>query len=156
MTARHLGLEGAGPFHRVVTSPKKRAVETAVAMGFSIDATTEALLDVSRKIPELDSDTRSFSELHGKLARAMRDGSASRQYLLRLRDLFRKELEKIPDGARLLMVSHGGVVEWSALAVLPDAAALLGPAIETCEGIEIGYEDGEFRSVRALRLTGPA
>lgn len=151
-TARHLGLAGAGPFHRVVTSPKKRSVETAVAMGFAVDATTDALLDLSNKIPELDSESRSFYELSEKLPHVLREGSASRKYLLKMLDLFVKELEKAPEGARVLMVSHGGVVEWSALAAFPEGAALLGPAIETSEGIELAYKSGEFCGVRALRL----
>ena len=42
LLARRVGDE-LGPFDRVVTSPLPRCIETAVAMGFAVDETIEAL-----------------------------------------------------------------------------------------------------------------
>src|SRR5215217_30724 len=55
--ARTLGAE-LGPFHRVVTSPLARCVETAVAMGFAVDEEQPALAGedgLGESVPGLDN-----------------------------------------------------------------------------------------------------
>ncbi len=146
-TARSVG-EHAGPFARVVTSPKKRAIETAVAMGFAIDETTSVLKDVPEELNAFVPYDAGFAAFYASIAKTPH----AERYLRKLRALFERELEKVPDGGRLLVVSHGGVVEWSALACLPEMAKALGNPIDKCEAIEVTWDDGQFRSVKALRL----
>ncbi len=146
-TARRVG--GNGPrFARVVTSPKKRAIETAVAMGFAIDETVPVLRDIPEELNDFVPYDAGFSALFSAISQT----PLAEKYMRKLRELFENELEKIPDGGRLLVVSHGGVVEWSALACLPELARALGNPIDKCEAIELSWEDGKFISVKALRL----
>jgi broad specificity phosphatase PhoE len=144
--ARKLG-NSAGPVARVVTSPKKRAVETAVAMGFAIDDTIDVLKDIPEALNDYISHDAGFAAFYEAIA----ETPEADRFLRKLRNVFERELEKIPDGGRLLVVSHGGVVEWSALACLPELARALGNPLETAEGIELTWDRGKFVSVRALR-----
>lgn len=146
-TARRLG-EKIGPFARVVTSPKKRAIQTAVAMGFAIDETVSLLEEIPESLNDLAPWNTGFSALYEK-----RNGSTSgEKYLKKMRTFFESALERIPDGGRILVVSHGGVVEWSAIACAPEKARTLGNALDTCEGVELFWRDGQFYDAKALRV----
>jgi hypothetical protein len=133
----------------VITSPKKRAIETAVAMGFAVDDTIPLLKDVPEALNDFVPDNAEFSSLFEALSRNADAG----RYARKLRTLFERELEKIPEGGRLLVVSHGGVVEWSAIACLPERARRLGNPIDKCEAVELAWENGIFTEVRTLRLS---
>lgn len=145
--ARRLG-ETAGPFHRVVTSPRKRAIETAVAMGFAVDETASVLKDIPKALESVVPHDAGFAAFYAAISKT----PEAEKYMARLRAFFENELEKIPDGARLLVVSHGGVLEWSALACLPEKARGLGGPLDKCEAVEISWEKGKFVGVKALRF----
>jgi broad specificity phosphatase PhoE len=145
-SARILGSR-RGPFARVVTSPKKRAIETAVAMGFAIDATESLLKDVPEKLNDIVPHDAGFAAFH----QAISETEHANRYMEKLRSFFEQELEKIPDGERILVVSHGGVVEWSALACLPEVAKTLGNPIDKCDAIELTWSKGKFTALKALR-----
>jgi broad specificity phosphatase PhoE len=146
-TARKVGAS-CPRFARVVTSPKKRAIETAVAMGFAIDETATILKDIPEDLNAFISYDAGFSALFS----AISETPLAEKYMRKLRELFENELEKIPEGGRLLFVSHGGVVEWSALACLPELARALGNPIDKCEAIELSWEKGKFISLKDIRL----
>ncbi|MBS1962095.1 MAG: histidine phosphatase family protein [Bdellovibrionales bacterium] len=145
--AREVG-EKAGPFARVISSPKRRAVETAVAMGFAVDETYSVLKSIPKDLNDFVPHDAGFSAFF----EAIPDAPEAERYLEKLRNLFARELEKIPEGGRLLVVSHGGVVEWSALACCPEDARKLGNPVDKCEAVEIDWKDGRFVGVRVVRV----
>ena len=145
--ARKLG-DTAGPFFRVITSPKRRAVETAVAMGYAIDETASLLKDVPKSVQSVVAHDAGF----GAFYEALQMNPGIEKYLAKLRTFFESELEKIPEGGRLLIVSHGGVLEWTAFACLPEKARFLGLPLDKSEAIEITVNQGRYIALRTLRL----
>jgi broad specificity phosphatase PhoE len=137
--ARHVG-SMVGPFDRVVTSPKPRAVETAVAMGFRVDAELEPLGVMPDDLPN-DPDPRPLRSFADYDALAGRNPAMAR-YARRQEALWRRELKRVPDGGRLLMVSHGGVIESGAVVAARTVAGTWGPALGHLEGIRL-YCDGD-------------
>jgi len=64
-----------------------------------------------------------------------------------LAEHLRTSLAGIADGGRLLVVSHGGVIELSAVGALGGATAVWGPTLEPLDGVELrldapGWKDG--------------
>ncbi len=145
--ARKIG-EQFGPYDLVVSSPKWRAVETAVAMGFAVHETSEFFEDIPEKVNDLvpyDSGFRSFSqglEVHTEV----------QKYVARMRKELLLLLERLPRDGKLLITSHGGVVEWSAFAFLPKEASKWGAPLDKCEGVRLEFHaDGKVTG-KALRL----
>jgi broad specificity phosphatase PhoE len=134
-----------GPFDRVVTSPKPRAVETAAAMGFRVDAELESLSVMPDALQEaIDSfKPRSFADYAALVER----NPTMARYARSQEALWRRELKRVSNGGRLLIVSHGGVIESGAVIAAPTAAGAWGPTLGYLEGIRL-YRDGD-RWVRA-------
>jgi broad specificity phosphatase PhoE len=137
--ARRVGSE-IGPFDRVVTSPSPRAVETAVALGFAVDAELRSLLAVPSAVDERLSTNppTSFAEY----IEVVRLGGPTAEFARRQESLWRTELERVPDGGRLLAISHGGVIEFGVAAAVPEIALGWGPPLGLLEGVRL-YWDGE-------------
>lgn len=146
-TARRVG-DHSGPFARVVTSPKKRAIQTAVAMGFAVDETVSLLEEIPEELNDLAAWNSGFLALHAK----RNECASGEKYLRKIRAFFESTLERVPEGGRILIISHGGVVEWSAIACAPEKARNFGNALDTCEGVELHWGDGKFTDAKVLRV----
>jgi broad specificity phosphatase PhoE len=144
--ARRVG-ENIPRFDLVVTSAKKRATETAVAMGFAVEKTAKILSDLPEALEARIAHSEGFASF---AAHAAKD-SAVQHYLEKLREFTYSQLEKVPDGGRILMVSHGGLVEWCALACWKPAAEW-GKALDKCEGIRLVFDGTKCIEATALRL----
>jgi broad specificity phosphatase PhoE len=71
------------------------------------------------------------------------DGSVAR-LARRQADLWRHVVEEAADGAKAMVISHGGLIEPGLVAALPDVAMhSLGTAFAHCEGVTLAY-DGEM------------
>jgi len=138
-----------GRFDRVVTSPKPRAIETAQALGFTVDAVLPELAvmpdDVGLSIDELNP--RSFADYVRIVARS----ESMAEYAVGQATLMREELERLPDGGRLLMVSHGGIIEFGAAAARADDAMAWGEPVDYLEGIRLSLSRGEWVRGEILR-----
>jgi broad specificity phosphatase PhoE len=145
--AQRVGRELA-PFDRVVTSPKPRAVETAVAFGCAVDAVEEELAGMPDEIESALDGEGSFAEY----AVAGRRHPEVRRFMERQAELWEQELSRVPDRGRLLLVSHGGLIELGALGALPVPAAGFGPALGLVEGVRL-YWDGRFVGGEVLRVS---
>jgi len=141
-----------GRFDRVITSPVPRAVETAEAVGCPSDSVVPELALVPAEIDRLIdlAEPRSFSD-YVQLTRRKR---VAAEYARHLSDVLRAQLSAVPDGGRLLAVSHGGVVEFSAAGARPHDALGFGPAAGFLEGVRLTL-DGD-RWVRGEVLRVPA
>jgi broad specificity phosphatase PhoE len=146
--ARLIG-EEMGRFERVITSPLPRAYQTAIAMGFAVDATSELLATYGDEVNLECPWPASFSEY---AAAAGKNGATTR-YARALADFYQKLAESLTEGAAALVVNHGGVVELSAVGCLPEGDLdSLGDYIEYCEGVRLTWENGAFTSAQILRV----
>ncbi|HTW39792.1 MAG TPA: histidine phosphatase family protein [Thermoplasmata archaeon] len=147
--ARKVG--GSMPrFDRVITSPKRRAVETATALGFPVDATEPALGEMpdDAGVPFEPDPPRTFEEYArwAEQSRAMGEFARSQAHL------WERELERVPEGGALLMISHSGVVEAGAVAALPRVARTWGPLLGYLEGVRLRWDGTRWVSGEVLRV----
>jgi broad specificity phosphatase PhoE len=147
--ARRVGAN-LGRFDRVVTSPKPRARETAEAMGRTVDATVDALGempdDVGISIDELLPRTFSdYVELVGR-------SEAMATYARGQADRWRAELERVPDGGAVLLISHGGIIEFGTAAAVPEAARTWGATLGYLEGVRLLWDGRRWTSGEVLRV----
>ena len=139
-----------GRFDRVVTSPKTRAVETAEALGFRVDATVAELAEMPDDAG-LDLDrlgARSFADY----VRGVERSRAMADYGRRQAELMRRELARVPEGGRLLLISHGGVIEFGAAAARPSEAEAWGPPVGFLEGVRLRLDRGRWVGGEVLRI----
>lgn len=146
--ARLVGMR-AGPFDRVITSPVPRAFETALAMGFAVDEQMEEFglmpKEVGAEVP-WPADFAVWADAAWK-------GGATTRYVQALAAIYHSIAGRLPDGGAALIIHHGGIVEASAVACLPDADfTTWGPFSRPCEGVRLEYEGGRFTNGRPLRV----
>jgi broad specificity phosphatase PhoE len=147
--ARRVG-GGLGRFDRVVTSPKPRARETAEAMGRTVDAEVDSLGEMpdDRGISVDDQTPRTFADYVSLVARSEQMGAYGREQA----DRWRVELERVPDGGSLLMISHGGVIEFGAASAVSEAARGWGVALGYLEGVRLLWDGRRWVSGEVLRV----
>ena len=145
--ARLVG-ETSGPFSLVATSHIPRAIETAIAMGFEIDEINEFLAHVPVDVPDSSLWPSPFSTI----SQAVSSGGPAAKFASEMADTWRSIVERIPDSAKALIVTHGGLVEVGTVAAVPNYPhAELGDAIGYCEGVRLSF-DGRFTSCEILRV----
>ncbi len=147
-----------GPFARVVSSPAPRARETAEAMGFAVEREVPELLpDMAGLWTNEDFDrARTFADY----ARALAERPGLRTLAERQARLWLDLTEDIAEGAALLAISHGGIIEFGALAALvilpPPLRGRVGvgdPSLGLCEGVAVVVATAGPRSIEILRVS---
>ena len=139
-------------FDRVVTSPKPRAIETAEALGCRSAATLDGLgqmpdeVGVSLDVLRL----RSFAEY----VAVIRQSEEMAAYAAGQAELWRTELERVPEGGTLLLVSHGGVIEFGAASALPREVPSWGPPLGYLEGVRLRWDGQRWVSGEVVRVLG--
>ena len=139
----------SGPYARVVTSPVPRAVETAEAMGFPVTEQRAELATWGAGVEAALGPIVEWADYDRSLRR-----SAT---VARFADLQRSVLlgiaRSVPDGAKALVISHGGVLELGAVAALPEADhRAWGRTAGYCEGIQLTYDGLRFVTGEPLRV----
>jgi len=138
-----------GRFDRVVTSPKPRAIETAEALGYPVDAVVSGLAvspdDVGLAIEVLTP--RSFADY----VRFATRSDAGAEYAREQANLMREQLEQLEEGGRLLMISHGGIIEFGAAAARASDALGWGAPLGYLDGVRLGLSRGEWVQGEVLR-----
>jgi len=149
--ARRVG-EGLGPFQRVITSTLPRAFETAIAMGFAVDEQIESMSTYSDAVDAEMPAADSFESF----AKAVKKGKAAADYAHSQAKLWHAIAKALPENGAALIISHGNIVELSAVAALPDVDhRQWGESVGYCEGIR-AYFDGEaFVRAEILRVPQP-
>ena len=148
--ARRVG-DGMGRFGRVVTSRVPRAYETAIAMGYAVDEQLE-LLSATPDGLAAEIDWRAGFAAFAQAARAEGVTAADAR---ELGELMRSLAAALPEGGRALVVSHGGIVEASAVGCRPDDDfAGWEPSCGYCEGVRLSFEDGRCVAAELLRVAG--
>jgi broad specificity phosphatase PhoE len=148
--ARLVG-KSLGPFAYVVTSSSRRAVESALAMGFAVDDTVE--LPSGYPPGEVEHHDqwrwaqpyRTYAELIGRSGGLAEVAEAHRVSWARV-------VEAVPEDAAALVVCHGGGIEPGLVACLPDADhGSWGAPFGHCDGARLSFETGRFMGVRFHR-----
>lgn len=146
--ARRIG-ETLGRFDLVVTSPVIRAIETAIAMGYAVDELSPGLAPPPGDV-HAEAD---WEKGCAEYARVALKGSSTARYLADLAELFQSIANLLPENGRALVISHGGVIEASAVACMPnrdydgwDTSA------GYCEGVRFHIVKNQFRDVEILKL----
>lgn len=146
--ARQVGA-ASGSFDLVVTSTIPRAIETAIAMGFAVDRTVEAFGVLTDGVEREVSWPSDFAAV----AAAVRHGGAAQRFAAEQAQLWQDLVTGLPEGGRLLIISHGHIVDLGAVGSLPDADhAGWGGPIGYCEGVRVEY-DGAQRRGGLLRVS---
>jgi broad specificity phosphatase PhoE len=112
--ARRVG-ERLGSFDRVITSEVPRAIETAIAMGYGVDEQVTMLF--SLVLADNGVDVAAGCAV---LAAAYRSQGQTTLAAQCHASLLRHQIMSLPEGGRLLVVSHGGVIELGVVGLLPD------------------------------------
>jgi hypothetical protein len=76
-------------------------------------------------------------------------------YARELAELLRAIASRLPEGGRALVVSHGGIVDASAVGCRPDDDfAGWGPSCGYCEGVRLSFEGDRCVAAELLRVPG--
>jgi len=140
-------------FDRVATSPRPRAVETAELLAGRVDAVVPGLAEVGDELAHLAE-----TDPPGSFARCgalIRQSTAAAEFGRAQLELWRAELERVPDGGRLLLVSHGGVIELGAVTALPESSLAWGGALGYLEGVRLDWDGRRWTSGAVLRVPAP-
>lgn len=141
--------EGIGPFQRVITSRIPRAFQTAIAMGFEVDEQVDLLNTYGDAVEAQIPWPANFSEYTLPVLR----GGASTRYAERLTEFYTQLAESLPEGGSALVITHGGVVEISAVACFPTGDHdAWGSYIECCEGVRMFWDAGKCLGVEVIRI----
>jgi len=148
--ARRVGGE-IGPFGLVITSTAARAFETAIAMGFAVDEQLPGLETLPAGFEDEVNWNAGYMAFIDAIAH-LPDGVVA-TYARSMRELHIKIAGRLQEGGSALVISHGGVVEASAVGCLPDADFEGWPGCDYCEGIRLTYDVGRFTKVELLRVS---
>jgi broad specificity phosphatase PhoE len=147
--ARRVG-EEMGPFDLVITSTLPRALETAIAMGFFVHQRLEIIESYGNKIEKEVPWPQPFAVYQT----AYQAGGLAMEYMQDLAAFYTSVVEALPEDGAALVISHGGIVEMSAVACLPEADyASSGPHCECCEGVRLFWEEDKCVKVEILRVS---
>jgi broad specificity phosphatase PhoE len=143
-----------GPVSYVVTSAVPRAIETAIAMGCSVD---EAVHLPSGYVPgevahhEQWSWPRPYVRYADLLGTAKGLAAVARVH----QAVWTEAVSAVPEGATALVVCHGGAIEPALVTCLPNAAhASWGTPFAHCDGARLGFHDNRFVTIRFRRVSG--
>ncbi len=151
--ARLVG-DGTGRFDRAVTSRVPRAYETAIAMGYAVDDQIEALSSTPPGLIGVDAAV-DLRRGWGELQRVARAGGEAERFVRLQGDLMHAIAAALPEGGRALVISHGGIVEASAIGCRPDDDfAGWGPGCGYCEGVRLTFEGQRCVAAEPLRVPG--
>jgi broad specificity phosphatase PhoE len=142
--ARTVGQQ-MGHFDLVMTSPLPRAYQTALAMGYAVHDTLDGLATMPAGIPY----PLGFKDY----ASGIRRGGVIRMFAEVQAALWHSVIAALPEGSRLLFISHGGLIELGTVCCLPEAnhEAWGGP-LSYCEGVRLGLEGDLFVQAEILRV----
>jgi broad specificity phosphatase PhoE len=149
--ARRIG-SSMGPFCRVISSPSPWTFETAIAMGFAVD-------EQYAPVPMSDSEWSTLAHLmpdgtgFARISQVLREDPLGRRLADALRSQWSQYALVVPEGECALVVTHGGYIDDSAVALLPETDhRKWGKPFSHCEGIRLAFDHGYFVFGELLRI----
>ena len=151
--ARRVGA-ALGAFDFVAVTAVPRTMETALAMGFAVDAVLEP--QCGYIAGELDRHAQwSWDQPYVRLAELIRSGGKLAEAAVADAALWKRLVADLRPGGRALVVSHGGSIEPVVVACLPDADhGSWGAALAHCDGFLLHEQHGTFIDVELRRASG--
>jgi broad specificity phosphatase PhoE len=151
--------QGLPGFDYVMASTVPRTLETAVAMGYAVDDLVKVPQQLAGQamvvVGHLERWSWEFPWLR------FRELAAEHEVVARygewLRDSWIAALDRVPEGGRALVVSHGRDIELGVLACLPDLPGEelkgWGEPVHQCEGVTMTFAEGRFElgSINRIR-----
>ncbi len=144
-----------GPFDLVLTSAIPRTLETAIAMGFGVHVQVPALGEISPEVhDEIGHHQRwAWDDPFVEFASLTKRGGATARMGQVQVAIWREALESVLSDGRVLVVSHGRVIEVGLVAAVAEADLVtLGGPFQHCEGARLTYGAGRFFDVQFMRL----
>jgi len=149
-----------GTFAKVFCSDVPRTLETAIAMGYAVDdalvvppGLMEAAMDVVGH-----HERWSWEYPWQTFATYLRSPGPVENLGTWLRQSWIHVLLSVEDGERVLVISHGRVIEIGVIACLPDIPTdefvNWGDALRHGEGVRLSFADGRFGNPVLLRTHG--
>lgn len=137
-------------FNYVITSPKERAFEIAIAMGYAVNDINEGSSTYGEDLEgEFDYDTLIFPKIKKLLSRQSHTLEFAKKQVNFLLTL----AQTINDGEKLLLISHGGVIDIPLVFMfLNEDLTTWGGLFECCEGYRITIEENQFINYEILRV----
>jgi broad specificity phosphatase PhoE len=162
----HLSAEGVelarsvgsrlGRFDLVVTSPVPRAIETALAMGYAVDDVIEV---TAGYVPgEFEHHQQWDWDLpYVRFAQLLASGDSKLAHNAAVdAERWRSLIAALPTGGRALVISHGGSIEPTLVACVPDAdVAAWGGPFAHCDGVVLRFEGRRFCGLDWHRAAAP-
>ena len=141
----------AGPYTLVIASPLPRAKESAQLIAGRLDATEPGLL------PEMGGviGDRIFGEMHtlADWAEVLREREDARTFAVEQLATWARIASRVGDKDRVLVVSHGGIIELPALTLADRLRARLeGASFGYGEGVLVTYAKGAPTSIEPVRV----
>ncbi len=139
-----------GDFDRVITSTLPRACETAVAMGYAIDRSVDALGAIPDRVVEATGWPADIPDI-ARSAKADREMLAFAETQAGIwRDVIG---DLAGSGGRVLLISHGAIMELGFLAATGwGRVDQAGPVFGYCEGFRLTFDGTRFVSSEMARL----
>lgn len=135
----------------VGVSEARRTLETALAMGFAADDILETGSGYS-STEVAHHDQWSWEHPYVRYRELLHTGGALASVASRELDTWRSVAEQVPHGGLALVVSHGGVIEPTLVAALPDADhESWGEPFSPLDGARLAYEAPTFVSIEFRR-----
>jgi broad specificity phosphatase PhoE len=147
-----------GPFDLVLTSLVPRTLETAIAMGHAVDDQWDILGDIPAGVlEEIGHQERwSWAEPFAHFAQLVATGGPTGCLGSRLKEAWLQALESVAADGRVLLISHGRIIEVGLVACVPDGDfAAWGVPFQHCEGVRLTLDHGHFTHIQLLRLPRP-
>lgn len=145
--AKEVGKE-MGNFDRVISSTSPRAIETAVAMGYAIDATFDEFSGTPKGLEEEIEWGIGFPQY----AEVIQQEGKTTKYSKKMAAFIKSLVSELPEKGSILIVSHGGLIEICVIGCLPNIDYnFWGNPLETCEGVRLAFDGEKFVSAEILR-----
>jgi len=141
-------------FDLVLTSQIPRTLETALAMGFAVDDQIAGLGEIPLEVwEEIGHHERwEWEEPFAQFAQIISRGGATDALGKLQREIWTNALESVPEDGRVLIISHGRIIESGLVTCFPNGDFKdWGGPFQHLEGIRMKYADGVFSAVEIAR-----
>ncbi len=139
----------APAYKLVVASPLPRAKETAMRIAGRLDSIEPGLLpDLGSHAAQLFGQMRALADW----ARLLRDEPEARKFAEEQLPTWSRLAARVGEKDRVLAVSHGGIIELPATALMAQLGIpVAGASFGYCDGVRITYRSGKAAALEVLR-----
>lgn len=129
-------------FDTVLSSASIRSIETTIAMGYAITDTID-FKDAVPKVASTEEEQQGFDTFIGYF-HSINNSPYFKEFNTNLVTLLTNKLSPYKSNDRILLVSHGGVIETSTIGFLPSLNySEWGSNVIHCHGVKLLFKDGK-------------